>query len=133
MGHFRYEDDGRCPPRFPPLAIAGMVLAGIVFGVIFAFLFGWAVMLLWNWLMPAIFGLPTITYWQGWGLLLLSHILIKGGWHGGRGGHRHGKRHGRGGKWEWDREGGWHRVKEEIAREVDDAVKEAKGERPEGN
>jgi len=35
------------------------------------------VMLLWNWLMPAIFGLTKLTYWQAWGLLILSSILFK--------------------------------------------------------
>jgi hypothetical protein len=35
-------------------------------------------MLLWNWLMPEIFGLPLINYWKGWGLLLLNFILFKG-------------------------------------------------------
>ena len=32
---------------------------------------------LWNWLMPAIFGLTTITFWQAWGLSFLSSILFK--------------------------------------------------------
>jgi hypothetical protein len=41
------------------------------------FLFGWFVMLLWNWLMPEIFGLKTLNYWQAWGLLILSSILFK--------------------------------------------------------
>ena len=36
-------------------------------------------MLLWNWLMPDLFGLKEITYWQGWGLVLLSHLLFKTG------------------------------------------------------
>lgn len=92
--------------RFSPLAIAGMVIAGIALAVVFAFLFGWVVMLLWNWLMPVIFGLPTITYWQAWGLVLLSHILIKGGWGGGgdhgshdRGKCESGKRKPEGGDW----------------------------------
>jgi hypothetical protein len=40
------------------------------------FLFGWVVMLLWNWLMPEIFGLKTLTYWQAWGVLALSCILF---------------------------------------------------------
>lgn len=44
-------------------------------------LFGFAVMFLWNWLIPDIFGGPTVTYWQAMGLLLLSHILVRG-WHG---------------------------------------------------
>jgi len=36
------------------------------------------VMILWNWLMPAIFDLTTITYIQATGLLLLSKILFSG-------------------------------------------------------
>lgn len=47
-------------------------------GVGLLFLFGWVVMLLWNRLMPEIFGLTVITYWQAWGLLILSAILFKG-------------------------------------------------------
>lgn len=116
-------DEGTWYRRFSPLAIAGMVVGGIALAVLFAFLFGWAVMLLWNWLMPEIFGLPSITYWQGWGLVLLSHILLKGGSHGGGSGYKHGKRRGKKGKWEWDRENGWRAVKEEIAKEVDGAMK----------
>jgi hypothetical protein len=46
--------------------------------------FGAAVMLLWNWLIPDIFNGPTVTYWQAIGLLLLSHILVRG-WNGGSG------------------------------------------------
>ncbi len=80
-----------------PAAIVAMVIGGIALAACMAFLFGWLVMLLWNWLMPAIFGLPAITYWQAWGLLLLSHILVKGGWgHGGPGPRGRGKRHHRG-------------------------------------
>jgi len=53
---------------------------GILFGILgigFMFAVGWVLMLLWNWLMPDIFGLPEITYWKAWGLLLLSCILFK--------------------------------------------------------
>ena len=42
----------------------------------------WGLMHLWNWLVPAVFGWSTITYWQAAGLLLLSKILF-----GGFGGH----------------------------------------------
>lgn len=52
---------------------------GILFalgGIALLFLFGWIVMLLWNWLMPEIFGLKTVSYWQAWGLLVLSCILF---------------------------------------------------------
>jgi len=44
-----------------------------------------AVWLLWNWLMPEIFKLPAISFWQAMGLLVLSRILV-GGW-GGRKSH----------------------------------------------
>jgi hypothetical protein len=44
----------------------------------FAALFGFAVMLLWNWLLPAVAGLPEITFWQALGLLVLSRILLGG-------------------------------------------------------
>jgi hypothetical protein len=55
-----------------------IVLGFAVLGAGLLFLFGWVVMLLWNWLMPDIFGLKRISYWQGWGLLALSTILFKG-------------------------------------------------------
>jgi hypothetical protein len=54
-----------------------MIIGGIILAVVMAFLFGYFVMLLWNWLMPVIFGLTKITYWQAWGLLLLTHLLFK--------------------------------------------------------
>lgn len=57
--------------------IPGIGAAWVAIAVLLAFLFGFFVMLLWNWLMPAIFGLPAITYWQAWGLVLLSHLLFK--------------------------------------------------------
>jgi hypothetical protein len=66
------------------------VLKGIGIGVLVIGLFfvlGYVVMALWNWLMPSIFGLHTITYWQAYGLLILSKILfggLRGGGHGGR-------------------------------------------------
>jgi hypothetical protein len=50
--------------------------------------FGAAVMLLWNWLMPAMFGLTTIDYWQALGILVLSRVLF--GNFGGKGGMNHG-------------------------------------------
>mgnify|MGYP001045989010 CR=1 FL=1 len=34
-------------------------------------------MLLWNWLMPIIFGLTKITFWQSLGLLILSGMLFR--------------------------------------------------------
>ena len=40
-------------------------------------LFGAPLMVLWNWIMPTIFGLPEIGFWQACGLQLLATILIK--------------------------------------------------------
>lgn len=34
-------------------------------------------MWLWNWVMPAVFGLATINFWQSLGILILSNILFK--------------------------------------------------------
>jgi hypothetical protein len=55
-----------------------IVLGFAVLGIGLVFLFGWILMLLWNWLMPEIFGLTRLTYWQAWGVLILSWILFKG-------------------------------------------------------
>ena len=51
-------------------AFLGMIAIVIV-------LLGYPLMLLWNWLMPIIFGLPEITFWQAIGLNFLSTILFK--------------------------------------------------------
>lgn len=65
--------------EFRPWVHIPLIIGGIILFVGLAFLFGFVVMWLWNWLMPDIFGLPEITYWQAWGLLVLSHILFKSG------------------------------------------------------
>jgi hypothetical protein len=63
---------------------AALVVLFVILGAGLLFLFGFIVMLLWNWLMPEIFGLKTLTYWQAWGILALSCILL--GRIGGSGG-----------------------------------------------
>jgi hypothetical protein len=42
-----------------------------------AILMGLPLQLLWNWLMPRIFGLPTIGFWEAVGLNVISSILFK--------------------------------------------------------
>jgi len=59
--------------------IVVMIIAAIIFIPLFLALFGEVTMRLWNWLMPAIFKLPTIGFWQALGLIILSHILFRGG------------------------------------------------------
>jgi hypothetical protein len=48
------------------------------------------IMSLWNWLMPVLFGLQRIGFWQALGLLLLAKILF-GGFRGPGGGRMHWK------------------------------------------
>jgi hypothetical protein len=57
-----------------PVAYTLGVIAVIA---LFALLNGVFIMLLWNWLVPTIFGLGTITYLQGWGLSVLCSFLFK--------------------------------------------------------
>lgn len=53
-------------------------------------LVSWVVMLLWNAVLPDLFGWRELGFWQAAGLLVLSRIFF-GGFHGhgGRHGHRH--------------------------------------------
>jgi hypothetical protein len=60
-----------------------VILAPVALAV-FLFVAGVVVQQLWNWLLPSLFGLPEITFWQAWGLLVLCRILFGGfGMHGG--------------------------------------------------
>jgi hypothetical protein len=52
------------------------IIKMIFFGLVAITGFSFALMLLWNWLMPTIFGLTTICFWQALGLLALSKILF---------------------------------------------------------
>jgi len=52
--------------KFLALALVAMTAIGCV------------VMLLWNALVPQLFGGPSLSFWQAVGLLLLSHILLRG-------------------------------------------------------
>ena len=58
-----------------PLAILGLA--------VFIFIGGEIVRLLWNWLLPSLFGWRLITFWEVGGILALCRILF-----GGFGGHR---------------------------------------------
>lgn len=59
--------------------------------VVATLVMGGAVMFLWNWLMPDLFGLDSLSFWQALGLLALSKLLFgfggtRGGWKGKSGG-----------------------------------------------
>ena len=92
---------------FAPVGIAGLAL--------FTFICGEIVRRLWNWLLPALFGLPAISFWQAVGLLVLARILFGG--FGGRGRH----------------DGGiGARVSDRIADRIADRVADRVGERVQG-
>lgn len=74
------NDKSSCKAKCCKIAL--MVIVGIA-------ALGWIVMLLWNWLMPALFaGVAPLDYPQALGVLLLSRILF-GGFRGAC--HRHWK------------------------------------------
>ena len=51
------------------LSVLGVIAVGLGLGLL--------VMALWNWLMPDLFGLEPIGYWQAVGLFVLCHLLFK--------------------------------------------------------
>jgi len=77
-----HHDGGVCRgKRWSELSVnarVGMIVAGIVLVPLLFGLCSGTTMWLWNWLMPGIFKLPPIGFWQAAGILLLSQILFKG-------------------------------------------------------
>ena len=56
-------------------AVVAVIALGTL--VLVALIMGLPLMLLWNWLMPMLFGFKTLTFWQAVGLNMLSGILFK--------------------------------------------------------
>lgn len=61
-----------------------------IFLIVIVVVMGAVVMLLWNWLMPEIFGLPKLSFVQALGLLVLCKVLL-GSF--GLNSHHHGHHH----------------------------------------
>jgi hypothetical protein len=57
--------------------VIATIVVGLALIVFLSFLLALPVMLLWDAVMPAIFGLTTITWFQAWGLSLLCGLLFK--------------------------------------------------------
>jgi hypothetical protein len=81
--HFNHAHEGKVP------RIVKWTVIGITVATIFALIFGLVVKALWNWLMPVIFGLGVISYWQAFGIIILAKILFSG-----MGGHHGPDKHG---------------------------------------
>lgn len=61
-------------------AFVRAVIFGVAFLLIYAFLSVAGAIptyLLWNWLMPDLFKITEITFWQAWGINFLCAILFK--------------------------------------------------------
>jgi hypothetical protein len=59
------------------LKVLVISFAAIAVGAFVAVVTALPVMLLWNVLMPGLFGLPEISFWQALGLSMLSALLFK--------------------------------------------------------
>ncbi len=62
----------------PFARLVRFAIGGLVVATLFGLLFGWLVKMLWNWLMPEIFGLSVISYWQAFGVVILSKLIFSG-------------------------------------------------------
>jgi len=51
-------------------------LGGLSIVVFATVILGFPAKWLWNWLMPSIFGLKEITFWQAVGLQILAHTIL---------------------------------------------------------
>lgn len=58
-------------------SIGKAVVWGLVFLAIFVFLFAWPVQLLWNSIVPDLFHLRPITFWESVRLVFLFDLLVK--------------------------------------------------------
>lgn len=57
--------------------LISVIVVYVVMLLVVAALMSLPVMLLWDWLMPGIFGLRTISWFEAWGLLFLCGMLFK--------------------------------------------------------
>ena len=59
--------------------VIGMIVAVFVIAFLFGMLMAWPLMWIWNWMMPDLFGMPTLTYWQAfWGSFMAKLIFPSG-------------------------------------------------------
>ena len=58
------------------IAVLIVILMFLVIAVVFALIVAFPVMLIWNAIMPELFELAKITFWQALGLSLLARLLF---------------------------------------------------------
>ncbi len=99
FSHFPHGAENRSHKAF---RIGKWVVLGLVLAIVFALLFGFVVAWLWNALMPKIFGLGEIGYWQAVGLVILAKIFFGGGNHHGPRQHFTKRHHRKADCFDWD-------------------------------
>lgn len=61
--------------------LAEKIVVGLfeaIFLVLWSFLWAWPIVWVWNYVMPTIFGLPNLSYWQAfWTYLVLKSLWVK--------------------------------------------------------
>jgi hypothetical protein len=72
-----FEGRGHGHRRFDPRRLAWMAPLALVVGVGLFFGLGNLVMWLWRVTLVDIFAIKPVSFWQAWGLILLSQILFK--------------------------------------------------------
>jgi len=55
----------------------GIFFLTVIFIAVIAVIIAFPVMLLWNWLMPFLFGLVQINFWEALGISMLASLLFK--------------------------------------------------------
>ena len=58
------------------LSFTALSVLAIIMMVLWSLVLAWPFQLLWNWLLPAIFGLGKITFFQAFGLKLLLALVF---------------------------------------------------------
>jgi hypothetical protein len=69
-----HNGNWKSAPRWVRIVVYSIL--GVIGAAALGVLFGLIIMWLWNWLMPMLFGLKTITYWEGVGIFILAKILF---------------------------------------------------------
>ncbi len=69
---------GNIPFRWKAARLVGLILSGVAVAALFALVLSAVVQMLWNALMPELFGFKQISFWQALGLLFLGRLLLGG-------------------------------------------------------
>ena len=59
-------------------AVTGVIIGAFFLIILGALFLSFPVMWCWNYIIPSMFGLSVITYWQAFSLYVLAGLLIKG-------------------------------------------------------